>query len=76
MEILAERSQLIGDVICFKRSHSLAVVDRSREDEMLARIEVEAASKDLDPRIARQVPRAAIDAFTLLEVEALDPQQP
>jgi len=49
----------------------MAVVDRSREDEILARVERVAAGKGLDPRIARQVLRAVIDAFTLLEVEQL-----
>jgi isochorismate pyruvate lyase len=76
VEVLAERSQLIEDVIRYKRTHSMAVVDRSREDEMLATIETIAASVNLDPRIARQVLRTVIDAFTLLEVEELGPAQP
>jgi chorismate mutase len=48
------------------------VVDRGREDDMLVRIEVLASERGLDPRIARQVLRAVIDAFTLLEVEQLE----
>jgi hypothetical protein len=40
---------------------------------MLEGIEQIAVSEGLDPRIARQVLRAVIDAFTLLEVEDLGP---
>jgi chorismate mutase len=40
---------------------------------MLQRIGEVAAEQGLDPRIARQVLRAIIDAFTLLEVEQLGP---
>ena len=49
----------------------MAVVDRAREDAMLDRIGAMADDKGLDPRIARQVLRAVIDAFTLMEVEEL-----
>jgi chorismate mutase len=49
----------------------MGVVDRGREDEMLARIHDIASEGGLDPRIARQVLRAVIDAFTLMEVEQL-----
>jgi chorismate mutase len=49
----------------------MGVVDRRREDEMLARMEGIASDGGLDPRIARQVLRAVIDAFTLMEVEQL-----
>jgi chorismate mutase len=73
--VLAERSRLIGEVIEVKRRHGIAVVDRRREDEMLDQIEVRATAADLDPRIARQVLRAVIDAFTLLEVEGLGPSE-
>jgi chorismate mutase len=76
VEILARRSQRIIEVIRYKRAHSMSVVDRSREDEMLDHIEVVARSKDLDPRVARHVLRAVIDAFTLLEVEELEPASP
>ena len=62
---------LIGEVIDFKRTHGMSVVDRKREDEMLTRIEAMATAEGLDPRIARQVLRAVIDAFTLMEVEQL-----
>ncbi len=51
----------------------MAVVDRDREDRMLASIEDLASSEGVDPRIARQVLRSVIDAFTLLEVEDLGP---
>jgi len=69
--LLAERGALIREVIDFKRARGMGVVDRAREDEMLARIETMASDGGLDPRIARQVLRAVIDAFTLLEVEQL-----
>ncbi|MDA8266359.1 MAG: chorismate mutase [Actinomycetota bacterium] len=73
VEVLLERSKLIEEVIDFKRAHSMAVIDRAREDLMLDKIEKTASSAGLDPRIARQVLRAVIDAFTLLEVEHLGP---
>jgi chorismate mutase len=73
LEVLTRRAELIGDVITFKRAHGMAVVDRGREEEMLERIGIMAAEGGLDPRIARQVLRAVIDAFTLLEVEQLGP---
>jgi chorismate mutase len=73
VHVLARRSQVILDVIRYKRANSMAVVDRDREDEMLASIEDVARSEGLDPRIARQVLRSVIDAFTLLEVEELGP---
>jgi chorismate mutase len=71
VEVLRDRGQLISEVIRYKRTHGIAVVDRSREDVMLARIAALATAKGLDPRIARQVLRAVIDSFTLLEVEQL-----
>lgn len=71
VEVLHDRSLLISEVIRYKRGSGMAVVDRPREDAMLERIETLAAAKGLDPRIARQVLRAIIDAFTLLEVEQL-----
>ncbi|HXX90559.1 MAG TPA: chorismate mutase [Acidimicrobiales bacterium] len=71
--LLAERSALVEEVIVYKRAHNMAVVDRAREDEMLERIGGTAEAAGLDPRIARQVLRAIIDAFTLLEVEHLGP---
>jgi chorismate mutase/prephenate dehydratase len=70
-EILIERGRLIREVIDFKRVNGVGVVDRRREDEMLARIEGLASDGGLDPRIARQVLRAVIEAFTLMEVEQL-----
>ena len=73
VQVLARRSKVILDVIRYKRANSMAVVDRDREDRMLAGIEQIAVSEGLDPRIARQVLRSVIDAFTLLEVEALGP---
>jgi len=73
VQVLARRSKVILDVIRYKRANSMAVVDRDREDRMLAGIEQIAISEGLDPRIARQVLRSVIDAFTLLEVEALGP---
>jgi len=73
VELLADRSRLVEEVIVYKRAHSMAVVDRKREDDMLDHIEQVAAEAGLDPRIARQVLRAIIDGFTLLEVEHLGP---
>jgi len=73
VDVLAERSRLISEVIGYKRAHGMAVVDRQREDAMLDAIEQLARGRDLDPRIARRVLRAVIDAFTLLEVEELGP---
>ncbi|MGH9018225.1 MAG: chorismate mutase [Acidimicrobiales bacterium] len=71
--VLAERAELIGDVIHYKRAHRMKIVDRPREEAMLERIGLIAGEGGLDPRIARQVLRAVIDAFTLLEVEQLGP---
>jgi chorismate mutase len=73
VEVLGERARLITEVIAHKRARGLQVVDRDREEQMLMRIEALAAQGDLDPRIARQVLRAVIDAFTILEVEQLGP---
>jgi chorismate mutase len=73
VQVLARRSQVILDVIRYKRADSMGVVDRGREDRMLENIERVALSEGLDPRIARQVLRSVIDAFTLLEVEELGP---
>jgi chorismate mutase len=73
VQVLSRRSKVILDVIRYKRANSMAVVDRDREDRMLEGIEQIAVSEGLDPRIARQVLRSVIDAFTLLEVEELGP---
>jgi chorismate mutase len=73
LALLVERSDLVGEVIVYKRAHHMPVVDREREDQMLDDIEIKATKAGLDPRIARQVLRAVIDAFTLLEVEHLGP---
>ncbi|MFZ0170539.1 MAG: chorismate mutase [Acidimicrobiales bacterium] len=73
VHVLLERSSLIDEVIHFKRAHGMPVIDRGREDVMLGRIEEVASAEGLDPRIARQVLRAVIDSFTLLEVEHLGP---
>jgi chorismate mutase len=73
VDLLAERARLIAEVIAFKRAHALHVVDRPREERMLDKIGALGHDAGLDPRIARQVLRAVIDAFTLLEVEQLGP---
>ncbi|HVA04530.1 MAG TPA: chorismate mutase [Acidimicrobiales bacterium] len=73
VDLLAERTGLVREVIDFKRAQSMGVVDRGREDDMLQRTSDLASERGLDPRIARQVLRAVIDAFTLLEVEQLGP---
>jgi isochorismate pyruvate lyase len=71
--VLADRAALISEVIRYKRAQGMKVVDRAREEEMLEKIGGIAAESGLDPRIARQVLRAVIDAFTILEVEQLGP---
>jgi chorismate mutase len=71
--LLAERARLVGGVVRYKRAHHMAVVDRAREDEMLARISGIAKDEGVDPRVAQQVLRTIIDGFTLLEVEELGP---
>ena len=73
VDVLTQRAALISEVIAYKRAHAMAVVDRPREEVMLERIGKLAQERGLDPRIARQVLRAVIDAFTLLEVEHLGP---
>jgi chorismate mutase len=73
--LLAERARLVGEVVRYKRSHHLGVVDRGREDAMLARIADLAKDAGLDPRVAQQVLRTVIDGFTLLEVEELGPDR-
>src|SRR3954471_11442386 len=73
VRVLSDRAALIVEVVRFKRTHGLPVVDRAREDEMLERIGNLAVDANLDARIAQQVLRAVIDAFTLLEVEQLGP---
>ncbi len=71
--LLAERGRLVEEVIRFKRAHHMPVVDRDREDEMLARIAGVAKDEGLDPRVAQHVLRTIIDGFTLIEVEELGP---
>ena len=71
--LLAERANLVGQVVHYKRAHHMPVVDRGREDEMLARIADTARDAGLDPRVAQQVLRTIIDGFTLLEAEELGP---
>jgi chorismate mutase len=73
VSLLAERARLVGGVVRYKRSHHLPVVDRGREDEMLARVAELAKDEGLDPRVGQQVLRTIIDGFTLLEVEELGP---
>ena len=71
VQLLVERSALVGEVVHYKQVRTMPVVDRQREDEMLEHIETVAAGEGLDSRVAHQVLRAVIDAFTLLEVEQL-----
>jgi len=71
--LLGERARLVGEVVHYKRAHHMPVVDRGREDKMLARIADLAKEEGLDPRVAQQVLRTIIDGFTLLEVEELGP---
>jgi chorismate mutase len=71
--LLGERARLVDQVVHYKRANHMGVVDRGREDEMLARIAGLAKEEGLDPRVAQQVLRTIIDGFTLLEVEELGP---
>ena len=71
--LLAERARLVEGVVHYKRAHHMGVVDRAREDRMLARIAELAKAEGLDPRVAQQVLRTIIDGFTLLEAEELEP---
>jgi isochorismate pyruvate lyase len=71
--LLAERGRLVEEVVHYKRANRMGVVDRAREDRMLARIGELAKDEGLDPRVAQQVLRTIIDGFTLLEVEELGP---
>jgi chorismate mutase len=71
--LLAERQRLVAAVVSYKRANHMGVVDRHREDEMLAAIAETAKEVGLDPRVAQQVLRTIIDGFTLLEVEELGP---
>jgi chorismate mutase len=71
--LLAERQQLVQQVVTYKRAKHMPVVDRAREDQMIAAIAVKATDAGLDPRVAQQVLRTIIDGFTLLEVEELGP---
>ena len=71
--LLAERAGLVNEVVHYKRQHHMPVVDRAREDRMLARIADVAKDAGVDPRVAQQVLRTIIDGFTLLEVEELGP---
>ncbi len=73
VELLVRRQRLVEQVVAYKRDHHLGVVDRHREDEMLAAIAETAKDKGADPRVAQQVLRTIIDGFTLLEVEELGP---
>jgi chorismate mutase len=71
--LLAERQRLVQQVVDYKRVRHMGVVDRHREDEMIAAIAGTAREHGLDPRVAQQVLRTIIDGFTLLEVEELGP---
>ncbi len=71
--LLARRQRLVDEITACKHEHHLGVVDRHREDEMLAAIAETAKEHGLDPRVAQQVLRTVIDGFTLLEVEELGP---
>jgi chorismate mutase len=71
--LLAERAALVDRVVRYKRARHMGVVDRGREDAMLARIAETAKEHGLDPRVAQQVLRTVIDGFTLLEAEELGP---
>jgi chorismate mutase len=73
VSLLGERARLVEGVVHYKRAHHMAVVDRGREDEMLARIAEVAKEEGVDPRVVQQVLRTIIDGFTLLEVEELGP---
>lgn len=67
MTLLARRLKLIDEIVELKQLNRLPVIDQHREHEMLAAIELVAASEGLEPAIARSVLRAVIDAFAALE---------
>lgn len=71
--LLAQRARLVQGVVHYKRANHMRVVDRAREEAMLARIGDLATGHGLDARVAQQVLRTIIDSFTLLEVEELGP---
>ncbi len=71
--LLAERSRVVGEVVRYKRARHMGVVDRAREEAMLAKIGDTASQAGLDPRVARAVLRTVIDGFTLIEAEELGP---
>jgi chorismate mutase len=71
--LLLERQAIIREVIAFKKPRGLPAVHTDREDAMLERAVDIAETTGLDPRVAQQVLRAVIDAFTMLEVEQLGP---
>ena len=71
MALLLERQALIRQVIEFKKPRGIPAVHADREEAMLARASGIAVRTGLDPRVARQVLRAVIDAFTQIEVEQL-----
>ncbi|MGH9121351.1 MAG: chorismate mutase [Acidimicrobiales bacterium] len=71
--LLGERGRLVAEVVSYKRENHMGVVDRKREEAMLVRIAELAREQGVDPRVAQQVLRAAIDGFTLLEAEELGP---
>jgi chorismate mutase len=71
MALLLDRQTVIRKVIEFKKPRGIPAVRLDREEAMLARASDIAATSGLDPRVARQVLRAVIEAFTLLEVDHL-----
>jgi chorismate mutase len=76
VELLAERGRVIDEVIAYKRAAGVAAVDPDRERRMLDAVADEAVRADLDPRVARTVLRAVLDAFGALEAEVLGPPDP
>lgn len=76
LAVLVERARIIDEVVAIKRANGLTAVDTSREKEMLATIEAVSRRMGLDPRIAREVLRSIIDAFSMIETEQLGSSSP
>lgn len=69
--LLKERADVIARVIERKSAAGLGPVDIDRERAMLAAIEAQAEEVGLDPKVAAQILRAIIEAFTELETRQL-----
>jgi chorismate mutase len=67
--LLARRADVVRSVAEFKEKVGLPTIDERREEQQLERIGAVAADHGLEPRVARHVLRAMIDAFTRVEAD-------